>query len=292
MNDRHQGPDTSPARFADSQTRTVEAAGAVLVYRELGAGYGGRNDAVPLVALTHLGANLDSWDPELVDPLASNRRVILLGYRGVGASTGTVRERFDEMAADAIAAIRALGLSRVDLLGLSMGGMVAQEILRQAPDLVERVILAGTGPQGGPGLTAMTGVFVRGVLRGIVTGTPPTSLLFFTRTAAGTDAAKEYQSRLKRRRTGRDASVPLTVIRAQLRAVKRWGGEATPTSSFTGPMLVVHGDSDQMVPVGNADALAARYPQADRHIFTDSGHGVVSQNRQKVATILTRFLQR
>src|SRR4051794_602692 len=92
------------AAFVDAPTRTVTAAGAKLAYRELGAG-----DGVPLVALTHLGANLDSWDPELVDPLSDGRRIILLGYRGVGASTGTVRDRFEDMAADAIDAIRALG---------------------------------------------------------------------------------------------------------------------------------------------------------------------------------------
>ncbi len=274
--------------FSDATTRTVEAAGAQLVYRELGAEHGG----LPLVALTHLGANLDSWDPELVDPLAENRRVILLGYRGVGASTGTVRDRFDAMAADAIAAIRALGLSRVDLFGLSMGGMVAQEVLRQAPDLVDRVILASAGPQGGPGLTVMTGVFVRGILRGVVTGTPPTSLLFFTRTPAGKDAAKAYQSRLKRRRSGRDKPVTPGVFRAQLRAVKRWGGDVASANSYTGPVLVLHGDSDRMVPVGNADALVARYPQADRHIFADSGHGVVSQNRQTISGLVSSFLQR
>lgn len=272
----------------DAKTRTVDAAGAQLVYRVLGAEHAG----VPLVALTHLGANLDSWDPELVDPIAESRRVILLGYRGVGASTGTARDRFDEMAADAIAAIRALGLSRVDLFGLSMGGMVAGEILRQAPDLVDRIVLAGTGPQGGPGLTVMTGVFVRGILRGIVTGTPPTSLLFFSRTEAGKDAAEAYQARLKLRRTDLDEPVGLGVLRAQLRAVKRWGGGVAPASSFPGPVLILHGDSDRMVPVGNADALAARYPQAEAHVFAGSGHGVVSQNRQKITGIVRRFLQR
>jgi len=283
-----QGSDNPRVRFADTLTRTVTAAGARFVYRELGAGNGG----VPMVALTHLGANLDSWDPELVDPLAGDRRVILLGYRGVGESTGEIRDRFEDMAADAIAAIRALGLSRVDLFGLSMGGMVAQEILRQAPELVERVVFAGTGPQGGPGLTVMTGVTVRTILRGAVTFTNPTTLLFFTRTPAGKQAAKAYQARLKLRRTGRDKPVTPGVFRAQLRAVNRWGREMAPPSSFTGPVLIVHGDSDRMVPVGNASALLARYPDADVHIFADSGHGVAFQNRGAVIDAVNHLLQR
>lgn len=157
MTGMQQGSGGLPVPFVDATTRTVTAAGARFVYRELGADNGG----IPLVGLTHLGANLDSWDPELVDPLAAHRRVILLGYRGVGASTGSVRDRFENMAADAIAAVRALGLSRVDLFGLSMGGMVAQEIVRQAPDLVDNVVLAGAGPQGGPGLTAIATAWCR-----------------------------------------------------------------------------------------------------------------------------------
>ncbi|WOQ15598.1 alpha/beta hydrolase [Raineyella sp. W15-4] len=288
MTETQQGTGNRPACFIDAPTRTVTAAGATFVYREFGSHDGG----VPLVAMTHLGANLDSWDPELVDPFAQHRRVILLGYRGVGASTGTVRDQFEDMAADVIAPIHALGLSRVDLFGLSMGGMVAQEILRQAPDLVERVILAGTGPQGGPGLTAMTGVTVRTILRGLVTFTNPTTLLFFTRTPAGRQAAKTYQARLNLRRTGRDKPVTPGVFHAQLRAVNRWGHQTPPATSFRGPMLILHGDRDLMVPISNADALLDRYPDADVRVFADSGHGTVFQNRRSVTDTATRFLQR
>ena len=187
------------------------------------------------MGLTHLGANLDSWDPDVVDPLAAERRVILIGYRGVGASPGAVRDQFEDMATDAIAAIRQLGLSRVDLFGLSMGGMVAQAILEQAPDLVDRVVLASTGPQGGPGMTRMTAVMVGGILSGVVTFTNPTTRLSFTRTRTGRHEAAAYQSRLKRRRTGRDKPVTPAVLRAQLRTVHQWGrAAAVPTSGRTG----------------------------------------------------------
>jgi pimeloyl-ACP methyl ester carboxylesterase len=281
---------SSSRRFVDVSTRLLGIDGSQLVVRDLGRGHDAQ---LPLVALTHLGANLDSWDPELVDPLATGRRVILLGYRGVGASTGAVRGRFVDMAADAIAAIRALGLPRVDLFGLSMGGMVAQEILRLAPELVDRVILAGAGPQGGPGLTRMTGVFLRGAGRGAATFTPPTSVLFFTRTAQGTQAARDYQDRLRRRRSGRDRAVTPAVLRAQLRAVNRWGHELpTPPTEHTGPVLILHGDSDRMVPPANVDALRAVFPNAQAQIFPDSGHGVVSQNRQAVTALVDNFLRR
>ncbi|MCI2956689.1 alpha/beta hydrolase [Agromyces atrinae] len=269
-------------------TRVIEVEGARIVYRDVGVGNG-----VPLVALTHLGANLDSWDPEVIDPLAENRRVILLGYRGVGGSTGTVRDSFEQMAADAIAAIRALGLSRVDLFGQSMGGMVAQAVIAEAPDLVDRVIIASAGPQGGPGLTAMSGVFLRGILRGILTFTNPTTLLFFTRTANGRTAARAYQARLARRREGRDSAATPGVFRAQLRAVKTWGAApaATPTAD-AGWMLIVHGDSDRMVPVPNAAVLAALFPAAEVLVYPDSGHGAVSQNRTAFVAAALDLLQR
>lgn len=284
-----QGSDAGPARFVDAATRIVAAAGAEFVYRDLSAD----RDGVPLVGLTHLGANLDSWDPDVVAPLATTRRVILIGYRGVGASTRAVRDRIEDMAADAIAVIRALGLSKVDLFGLSMGGMVAQAILEQAPDLVDRVVLASAGAQGGPGLTRMTGVMIRGILRGVITFTNPTTLLFFTDTHAGKHAAKAYQARLKRRHTDRDKPVTPAVFRAQLRAVNRWGHQPSELSIASAkPTLILHGDSDRMVPPGNADALRAPYPQGQVHVFPDSGHGVVFQNHRTITDLTGRFLNR
>ncbi len=281
-------PDAKP--FADAVTRTVTVGEAALVYRELGLA---RDSAPPLVALTHLGANLDSWDPEVVDPLAEDRRVILLGYRGVGGSSGAVRRTFDEMADDAIEAIRTLGHDRVDLLGLSMGGMVAQAIIARAPELVDRAILASSGPQGGSGLTEMTGIMIRSILRGLATATPPTTLLFFTRSPSGRAAASAYQARLRRRGTERDRPVALAVLRAQLSAVRRWGREQPQgPSGFSGPVRIVHGDSDRMVPVANADSLLARFPQATARIFPDAGHGVVSQHRREVVDLARDFLRR
>lgn len=248
---------------------------------------------VPLVALTHLGGNLDSFDPEVVDPLAGDRRVVLVGYSGVGASDGPLRDSIEDMAADVIAVVRTLGFERVDLLGLSMGGMVAQEISDQAPELVDHLVLAGSGPAGGPGLTRLTGVMVRGILTGIITRTDPTVRLFFTRTRNARRAAAAYRSRLARRTRARDTPVGIGVFRAQLRAVRRWGDRhwSPSPSAFTGPVLVLHGDSDRMVPATNAEALRDRYPQATIRIFPDSGHGVVSQNRTDIVTAVRQLLR-
>nr|WP_092557269.1 alpha/beta hydrolase [Herbiconiux ginsengi] len=138
------------------------------------------------------------------------------------------------MAADAVAVIRTLGLERVDLFGLSMGGMVAQSILGHAPNLVDRMILAGSGPEGGPSLTTMTGVTIRATARAIATGTDPKRLLFFTRSPLGRSAATSYLRLLKERTAERDAAVTPAVFRALLGAVEHWGHQTASPTSFAG----------------------------------------------------------
>src|SRR5438094_264167 len=128
-------------RSRNSPTLRIAASGAEFAYREFGTQAG-----IPLVVLTHLGANLDGWDPRIVDGLAADHHVIAVGYRGVGNSTGQVRDSIEDMAEDMAAVIRALGFSRVDIFGLSMGGMVAKAIAERAPELIDRLILAGSGP--------------------------------------------------------------------------------------------------------------------------------------------------
>ena len=114
---------------------------ATFVYRKLGPATG-----VPVILLNHWGAVLDNFDPRIVDGLAATRPVIAVNYRGVGASGGKAPLTVAEMAKDAIAVIRALGFDKVDLIGFSLGGFVAQDIVLQEPDLIRKLILAGTGP--------------------------------------------------------------------------------------------------------------------------------------------------
>ncbi len=143
------GPQSTAATttWRTAPTRTITVGGTPFAYRELGPRTG-----VPLVFLHHLTAVLDDWDPRVIDGIAAKRHVIAFDNRGVGASGGSVPHTIDEMAADAVAFIRALGYEQVDLLGFSLGGGVAQVITLEHPELVRRVILAGTGPAGGGGI--------------------------------------------------------------------------------------------------------------------------------------------
>ena len=137
--------------WRNAPTRTLNAGDVEFAYRELGPSTG-----MPVVLLTHLAAVLDNWDPRVVDGIAAKHRVIAFDNRGVGASTGQDADTIEEMARDAVTFIRALGLERVDLLGFSMGGMIAQVIAQEQPQLVRRLILAGTGPAGGEGIKNVT----------------------------------------------------------------------------------------------------------------------------------------
>ena len=129
--------------WKDVPTRTVNVNGSPFAYRELGA-----SSAVPVVFLHHFTAVLDDWDPRVIDGIAERHRIIAFDNRGVGASGSTVPPDLEKMGADAIAFIRALGHKKVDLFGFSVGGAVAQMVALQAPDLVRRIVLAGTGPRG------------------------------------------------------------------------------------------------------------------------------------------------
>jgi pimeloyl-ACP methyl ester carboxylesterase len=132
-------------------TQFVEANGIRFAYRRFGKAGG-----VPIVFNEHYLGTMDYWDPAVTDGLARDREVILFNNAGVSSSSGEVPTTVREMGANALAFITALGLSKVDVLGFSIGGFIAQEIALQAPDLVRRLVLVGTGPRSGEGMASQT----------------------------------------------------------------------------------------------------------------------------------------
>jgi pimeloyl-ACP methyl ester carboxylesterase len=261
------------ASYKDASTRTVSAGGVDFAYRELGARAG-----VPVIFLTHLAAVLDNWDPRVVDGLAARHRVITFDNRGVGASSGSTPNTIEAMATDAIVFIRALGLEQVDLFGFSMGGMIAQVIAADEPQLVRKLILAGTGPAGGEGITNVTRVAHLDTLRGLLTLQDPKQFLLFTRTPDGRRAGKAFLARLKERTENRDKAISLRSYGAQLKAIHRWGQQQpADLSVIRQPVLVANGESDRMVPTRNSVDLAQRLPNADLVVYPDAGHGGIFQ---------------
>lgn len=267
-------------------TRMIDVDGTPFAYRELGPEGG-----VPVVFLHHLMAVLDDWDPRVIDGIAAHHRVIAFDNRGIGRSGGKVPTDIDTMGSDAVAFIRAMGLEQVDLLGFSLGGGVAQMVLLQAPELVRRAVLAGTGPKGGGGIDEITKVSVKAYLKAAATLKDPRTFLFFPRNPAGKAAAKAYLRRLKERTDDRDKRISMQARRAQLKAIRSAGlAEPDDLSVITQPVLVVNGDNDLMVSSAHSADMARRIPDARLEIYPDSGHGGVFQHHDDFVRLVDEFL--
>ena len=176
-----------------------------------------------MVFLHHLTAVLDDWDPRVIDGIAAHHRVIAFDNRGVGATGGSVPSTIEQMGTDAIAFIRALGLRKVDLLGFSLGGGVAQMVVLQAPELVRRLIVAGSGPRGGGGIDKMGSIVAVAYLKALLTLSDPRNFLFFPRNPEGKQAATDYLRRLEERTGNRDKRISIRAAIAQIRAIRHAG---------------------------------------------------------------------
>lgn len=264
---------TSSARYIDCANQFIDVGGTRFAYREVGP------RGVPVVLFNHWAAVLDNFDPAIVDGLAVRHHVIALDYRGVGGSGGSAPVTIDEMARDCIAVVRAMGFDTVDLLGFSLGGMVAQDVALKAPALVRKMILAGTGPAGGTGIAKVGAVSWPLMAKGLLTMRAPKTYLFFTSTANGRKAAKDFLARLQLRKSGRDKGPTPRALLRQLAAIKAWGLQAPQDlGRIRIPVLVANGDNDIMVPTPNSHDMARRIPGAELVIYPDAGHGGIFQN--------------
>ncbi len=273
--------------YATVPTQFVEANGIKFAYRS----YGKEGD-IPVVYFNHLTANLDNCDPRIMDAIAAHRQIISFDYRGVGATTGKQGTSIPDMAKDAIAFIHALGYKQVDIVAFSMGGFITQELLLVEPTLARKIILAGTGPRGGEGVSDVVGLTYKDIFKGIFTFRDPKFYLFFTQNKVGKDAARDFLKRLKERTENRDKKVKLSVLKKQLKAIAAWGHD-TPAdlSVFKHPVLVANGDHDRMVPTPLSYDLAKRFPNAEPVvIYPNSGHGGIFQYHQEFLNKAIPFL--
>jgi len=287
MTKAHAPKGASGTLWRHTPTQTIHAGGVEFAYRELGPRGG-----VPLVFLHHFTAVLDDWDLRVIDGIAAQRQVIAFDNRGIGASGGSVPHTIDEMAADAVAFIRALGYDQVDLLGFSLGGGVAQVITLEHPELVRRVILAGTGPAGGGGIEKITRIAATAYIKAALTLRDPRHYLFFARTPDGKRAATDYMARLKERTEDRDKRISLHARRAQVKAIRAAGLQAPhDLGKIRQPVFVANGDHDVMVASSHSADIARRIPNAKLTIYPDSGHGGVFQYHRQFVPAVLEFLE-
>lgn len=260
--------------YKAAPTQFITAANGIkFAYRRMG-----EKKAVPIIWFNHLTANLDNADPSIMDALAAEHEIISFDYRGVGSSSGVDARSIQEMAADGVAFIDALGYEKVDILAFSMGGFIIQEVMELKPYLIRKLILAGTGPRGGKGISDVVGLTYWDIFKGFITFRDPKFYLFFTDTEKGKNAARQFLKRLKERTVNRDTPVKIRSLRAQLNAIAKWGYEKpADLSKFTLPVLVINGDNDRMVPTPNSYDLAKRLPNAQLHIYEEAAHGGIFQ---------------
>lgn len=282
-----QAQQVQPQTWKDVPTQSLSAGGVDFAYRELGKQHGG----TPVVLLVHLAGVLDNWDPRIVDGLAAKHHVIAFDNRGIGASSGSPSNSIEQMADDATTFIKAKGLQQVDLFGFSMGGMIAQEIVLKDPQLVRKMILTGTGPAGGEGISGVASVTYYDMLRGFFTLQDSKQFLFFTRTPGGIEAGKAFLERLKERTQNRDKDITINAFRAQLEAIRNWGQKKPADLSVVKqPVLVANGDADRMVPTSNTYDLAKRLPNSQLIVYPDAGHGGIFQFHEDFVPKALAFL--
>jgi pimeloyl-ACP methyl ester carboxylesterase len=256
-------------------------------YRDLGA------SEVPLVLLQHFRGNLDHWDPAPIDALAAERRVVAFDNVGVGATTGTTPDTVEAMAHDAIAFFEAMVFERIDLLGFSIGSFVAQEIALIRPDLLQRVVLASSAPQGAAGMHGWAPEVIAAV------GQPETSpqgylSVFFAPTHTSRAAGQEAAGRIFGRTTNRDEPTTWQTRQAQYDAVCAWGipnhSLLQRAAAIELPVFVANGDSDPMILPRYSYLLAGLLPDARITIYPDSAHGFLFQHHARFAADVHAFL--
>jgi pimeloyl-ACP methyl ester carboxylesterase len=276
--------------YTDAPTKQVVAAdGATeFAYRELGEG------EVPLVLLQHFRGNLDNWDPALVDALAAHRRVVTFDNVGVGATTGRTPNTVGAMAHGAIDFLEAMAFQRVDLLGFSIGSFVAQELALIRPDLLRRVVLASSAPQGAAEMHGWAPEVIGAV--GVPETTPQGYLsVFFAPTETSRGAGQQAAERtFGTRTTDRDEPTTWQTRQAQYDAVCAWGipnhSLLQRVAAIDLPVFVANGDSDPMIPPRYSHLLAGLLPNARVKIYPDSAHGFLFQHHSQFAADVNAFL--
>jgi pimeloyl-ACP methyl ester carboxylesterase len=270
--------ETAPTQF-------VEANGIRFAYRRFG-----KADGVPLVFNQHFRGTMDYWDPAVINGLAKNREVILFNNAGVSSSSGQVPTSVQEMAANAIAFIKAFGLTKVDMLGFSIGGMVAQEITVQAPDLVRRLILVGTGPRGADMSTSRSAEIFAG------TYDPAEHIWLAVHFSPSPSSRAAGLAFLKRKhlRKDRDPEVSEEAAAAQREAINKYYAPAESVLDYLKhlhqPTLVVQGSNDVIVPTVNSYILQQNLPNAQLTLYPDANHGSFYQYPDLFVSQAEQFL--
>jgi pimeloyl-ACP methyl ester carboxylesterase len=271
-------------------TQFVEAAGVGFAYRRFG-----KTGSAPLVFNMHFTGTMDHWDPAVTDGFARDREVILFDNAGISSSSGEVPTSIEEMAADAAAFVKALGLTEIDVLGFSLGGLVAQTLAIAEPKLVRRLVLVGTGPRSGDGMATLTPEAQE--IFGATYENPDHLWLrvHFSPTPRSQAAGREFLKRFRLRSEGRDPEVGEKVAPAQIEALGKWGAPRENPfeylNTLTQPTLIVNGGADVIIYTVNSFILQRNIPNAQLILYPDANHGSLYQYPDLFVRHVSMFLE-
>ena len=271
-------------------TRFIQAGNERYAYRRFGSG-----SKLPLLCLQHFTGTLDNWDPAVTDPLAMDREVILFENAGLGRSSGSVPTTIAGMSTHAQAFLDALKLQTCDVLGFSLGGMVAQQMALERPSSFRRIILVGTAPRGGEDIMHLDKPRIAKHLGDPnLKGYAVLQKIFFAPTDSSQSAGAEFIQRLMQRREDREPVSGPVVAQAQMAAFREWeqasGERFAELKKIDHPTLVINGIFDDMIPVANSYWLSAHLPNAVLMTYPDSGHGSLFQFHESFTRQATAFL--
>jgi pimeloyl-ACP methyl ester carboxylesterase len=282
--------DTTTDSNTTAATQFLQGRLGTYAYRRLGGGI-----KRPLICLQHFTGTLDNWDPAVTDPLAANREVVLFDSAGIGRSTGTVPTTVAGMSTHALDFLDALCVISCDVLGFSLGGMVAQQMALERPSIVHRMILVGTAPRGGEDIMHLEKPsLARHLNDPTLRGYAVLQKIFFAPSPSSQAAGGAFIERLSQRKEDPDTPSGSDVAAAQIAAFREWeqprAARFAELTSIHQPTLVVNGIHDEMIPVSNSYRLAENLPNAVLLVYPDSGHGSLFQFHESFTRQAAAFL--
>lgn len=252
---------------ATAPTQYIEANGTRYAYRSLGA-----PSDIPLICFQHFTGTLDNWDPVITNGLSKGRQLIIFDNKGVGLSSGATPDSVAEMTTDALAFIDALGISRFDVLGFSLGGFIAQYMAHIRPDMIRKIIIVGAAPQGVKVLHTFPDLIGRAMQ---LDPKERFLFIFFEKSERSRSKGLATLGRLYERNADRDSDASAQAIGAQLTAITNWGKQSPSfdIASIQQPVFVVQGSNDEMMDTYNSYELFKRLPDAILSLYPDAAHG-------------------
>jgi pimeloyl-ACP methyl ester carboxylesterase len=271
-----------------AETQFISAGKTNFAYRVLG-----NKTGTPVVMISALGNSMDDWDPAITNGLAQRYKVIIFDIQGVGSSSGTTPDNIPDMANGVVSFINALGYTKVNILGFSMGSFISQQIALINPALVNKIILTGTGPKGAEGLSNLPNILATAA------GLSPEEVFlksFFASSPKSQNSGKLSYERIQKRSVNRDAPVSQESATAGLKAVLGWAqpypDAVKELQNITKPVLIAQGENDLLVPVINAKNMAKSIPGAQLIIYPDAGHGAIYQYHVEFIRAALDFLSK